>query len=163
MEVLEWIAKYWVNWLCALAAGGIALFAKHYVKLQKKHMEDQWAEKEKNMCGKIISTLQGKIETVETQSIQEDNQLHGELKDINRKIDSIEEGILALHGKEFKDRCRAMLVHEHIITAQEYDDFEEEYRVYKDLGGNHLGDALHDRVVEKVKIQINKDKLDRFD
>jgi hypothetical protein len=39
MEVLEWIVKYWVNWACALAAAGIALFAKHYVKLQKKSME----------------------------------------------------------------------------------------------------------------------------
>jgi len=65
MEVLEWIAKYWINWLCALVAGGIALFAKHYVKLQKKSMEEKWKEKEKNMCSKIISTLETEISKVE--------------------------------------------------------------------------------------------------
>jgi hypothetical protein len=65
MEVFEWIAKYWINWLCALVAGGVALFAKHYVKLQKKAMEDKWADKEKNMCGKIICTLEEEISKVE--------------------------------------------------------------------------------------------------
>jgi hypothetical protein len=61
MDVWEWIAKYWINWACLLVATGIGIFAKHYVKLQKKALEEKWKEKEKNMCGKIICTLEEQI------------------------------------------------------------------------------------------------------
>ena len=42
-----------------------------------------------------------------------------------------------------------LLQKNHVITVDEYEDFEVEYDVYKGLGGNHKGDALHARVVEK--------------
>lgn len=154
MEVLEWIAKYWVNWLCALAAGGIALFAKHYVKLQKKQMEDKWAEKEKNMCGKIIRTLEEEIAKVETQSKDEDSKIHTELAKIHQDVDNMESGILSIQGKQFKDFCEYLLETGHYISVDEYEEFEVEYDVYKGLGGNHRGDALHDRVIDKVKAQM---------
>lgn len=157
MEVLEWIAKYWVNWLCALAAGGIALFAKHYVKLQKEKMEHKWAEKEKNMCGKIISTLEDRIGAVEKQSSEEDKRIHKELDEIHKDVDSMESGILSIQGKQFRDFCEHLLAMGHYITVDEYEEFEIEYEVYKGLGGNHRGDALHDRVVDKVQVQMRKE------
>lgn len=154
MEVLEWIAKYWVNWLCMLIAGGIALFAKHYVKLQKQHIEQKWADKEKNMCGKIICTLEEKIGAVEVQSKDEDVKLHEELDHVHSDLNTINSGILSIQGKQFKDFCRELLEKGHYITVDEYEEFEAEYEVYKGLGGNHRGDALHDRVVDKVQAQM---------
>ena len=157
MEVLEWIAKYWVNWLCALAAGGIALFAKHYVKLQKQQMEQKWTDKEKNMCGKIICTLEEKIGAVEAQSKNEDVKLHEELDHVHSDLNTINSGILSIQGKQFKDFCRELLEKGHYITVDEYEEFEAEYEVYKGLGGNHRGDALHDRVVDKVQAQMRSE------
>ena len=154
MEVLEWIAKYWVNWLCMLVAGGIALFAKHYVKLQKKALEDKWKDKEKNMCGKIISTLEEEIQKVEEQSTKEDMLIHEELDLIHQEVDTMESGILSIQGKQFRDNCERLLEQGHYITVDEYEEFEAEYDVYKGLGGNHRGDALHDRVVDKVQAQM---------
>lgn len=154
MEVLEWIAKYWVNWLCALVAGGIALFAKHYVKLQKKHMEDKWAEKEKNMCGKIICTLEEQIQKVETQSKEEDVKIHDELAEVHQDVEFITEGVLSIQGKQFKDYCEELLETGHYITVDEYEEFESDYATYKKLKGNHRGDALHDRVIDKVRAQM---------
>lgn len=154
MEVLEWIAKYWVNWLCALVAGGIALFAKHYVKLQKKAMEDKWADKEKNMCGKIICTLEEKIGAVEKQSQEEDNKIRVELDTVHAELNSVGSGILSIQGKQFRDYCETLLQHGHYITVDEYEEFESEYEVYKNLGGNHRGDSLHDRVVDKIQAQM---------
>lgn len=154
MEVLEWIAKYWVNWLCALVAGGVALFAKHYVKLQKKHMEDKWAEKEKNMCGKIICTLEEQIQKVETKSKEEDEQIHGELAEVHKDVESITEGVLSIQGKQFRDYCEELLETGHYITVDEYEEFEADYATYKKLKGNHRGDALHDRVIDKVRAQM---------
>lgn len=154
MEVFEWIAKYWINWLCALVAGGVALFAKHYVKLQKKAMEDKWADKEKNMCGKIICTLEEEISKVEQQSKEEDCKINEELEHVKKEIDSISNGILSIQGKQFRDYCEYLLTTGHYITVDEYEEFESDYEVYKALGGNHRGDALHDRVVDKVKTQM---------
>lgn len=154
MEVLEWIAKYWINWLCALVAGGIALFAKHYVKLQKKSMEEKWKEKEKNMCSKIINTLETEISKVEVQSKEEDEKLQNELDQIHKDVDHMESGILSIQGKQFRDFCEYLLGSGHYITVDEYEEFEVDYEVYKGLGGNHRGDALHDRVVDKVRAQM---------
>jgi len=64
----EAIAKYWVLWVCALIAGGITFWAKHYIKLEKKANEERWKEKEKNMCGKIIEKIETEISEVEIKS-----------------------------------------------------------------------------------------------
>ena len=61
MQILQWIAKYWVEWVCGLISGGVILFARHYIKVQKQVNEDKWKEKESKMCGKIITTIEEKI------------------------------------------------------------------------------------------------------
>ena len=157
MEILEWIAKYWVNWLCVLVASGIGIFAKHYVKLQKKAMEDKWKDKEKNMCSKIIENFDEKISKVEVQSQEGDNKLHAELDHLHAEIDTVESGVLSIQGKQFRDYCERLLEKGHYITVDEYEEFETEYAVYKGLGGNHRGDALHDRVVDKVQAQMRSE------
>ena len=154
MEVLEWVAKYWINWVCALIAGGVVLFAKHYVKLQKQAMEDKWKDKEKNMCGKILATFETEIKLVEEKSKEEDNRLHAELDDVHKDVDNMSQGVLSIQGKQFRDYCEYLLTAGHYITVDEYEEFESEYEVYKKLGGNHRGDALHDRVVDKVQAQM---------
>ena len=153
-EILEWILKYWINWLCVLIAGGVSLFAKHYVKLQKQSLERKWQEKEKNMCSKIITTLEEEILKVETLSKEEDSKLHQELDHIHAEVDTIESGILSIQGKQFRDFCEKLLTAGHYITVDEYEELEIEYEVYKGLGGNHRGDALHDRVIDKVQAQM---------
>jgi hypothetical protein len=42
----------------------------------------------------------------------------------------------------------------HYITVDEYEEFEADYATYKRLKGNHRGDALHDRVIDKVRAQM---------
>lgn len=155
MEVLEWIAQYWVGWVCALIAGGIAIFAKHYIKIEKESLEKKWQEKEKNMCGKIICTFEDKIKEVEEKSKEEDKIIHNELDQIHTEVDTIESGILSIQGKQFREMCEDLLKQDY-ITVEEYEEFEEEYAVYKSLGGNHRGDALHERVVIKVDKQKSK-------
>lgn len=160
MEVLEWVAKYWINWVCVLVSGGIALFAKHYVKLQKaaieqkrKDMEKKWEDKEKTMCGQIVCKLEEEIGKVETASKEEDKKLHKELNEVHRDIERVSDGVLSIQGKQFRNYCEHLLETGHYITIDEYEEFEMEYLTYKNLHGNHRGDILHDRVVDKVKAQ----------
>lgn len=161
MEVLQWIAKYWVEWLCTLITGGVILFAKRYISMHKKVIEQEWKDKEKHMCGKIIENFDEKIHKVEQQSSEEDTRIHEELDGLHVELDDIHDdighlgsGILSIQGKQFKDYCERLLQTGHYIDVEEYEEFESEYEVYKSLGGNHRGDALHDRVVDKVRAQM---------
>lgn len=168
MDVLEWIAKYWIEWLCIMISGGIVFTAKRSIKMHKKIAEQEWKEKEKNMCGKIITTIENEIQRVESESKEEDVSIHAELDDIHADIDLLKKdlekgqainraGLLSIQKKQFIVFCNELLESRHYITVDEYEDFEAEYAIYKDLGGNHKGDALHDRVIDKVKVQMEKE------
>lgn len=117
-------------------------------------MEEKWKEKEKNMCGKIITTIEEEIKKVESASKKEDEKIHCELDEVHSDIDNVSSGVLSIQGKQFRDYCEYLLQAGHYITVDEYEEFESEYEVYKCLGGNHRGDALHDRVVDKVQAQM---------
>lgn len=155
MEILEWLGKYWLEWLCGLVATGALFFAKHYIKIQRQVNEEKWKDKEKNMCGKIITTLEDKIQSVKDKSDTEDVIIHKELDKIHSEVDTIESGILSIQGRQFREMCEDLLKQDY-ITIEEYEEFEEEYAVYKGLGGNHRGDSLHARVVAKCDKQSSK-------
>lgn len=176
-DVLQWIAQYWVSWLCALLAGGVVFFAKRYISMEKKAAEEKWKDKEMNMCGKIITNFDEKIEEVKDNSNQKEAKIYKEIdvmrKDLNEKdnnicndltsihneVNTIENGILSIQGKQFREMCEELLEKDY-ISVEEYQEFEDEYAVYKSLGGNHRGDALHARVVAKCDKQDNKKKGD---
>ena len=154
MEVLEWIAKYWVNWLCMLIAGGIALFAKHYVKLQKAALEEKWKEREEKAKSEVMDRLIKEREDEVAVLREEDDRINKEIDSIFVAIENLNTGILSIQGKQFRDMCEELLKPDHVITIQEYEQFEEDYAAYKGLGGNHRGDALHASVVEKFNKQL---------
>lgn len=176
-DVLQWIAQYWVSWLCALLAGGVVFFAKRYISMEKKAAEEKWKDKEVNMCNKIISNFDEKISEIKTVSNDKESRLYesvqtvqnnleksdkiifDDLSNIHGEVDIIESGILSIQGKQFREMCEELLEQDY-ITVEEYEEFEEEYAVYKGLGGNHRGDSLHARVVAKVDKQDNKKKGD---
>ena len=173
-SVLQWVAQYWVSWVCALIAGGVIFFAKRYISMEKKNAEEKWKDKEKNICGKIITNFDEKIGKVEESSIQKETKIYKKIdalrKDLNEKdsniytdlnsvhseVNAIKSGILSIQGKQFRELCVELLKKDS-ITIEEYEDFESEYSVYKSLGGNHRGDALHARVVAKYDKQSLKE------
>lgn len=173
MEILEWLGKYWLEWLCGLIATGVIFFAKRYISMEKKNAEEKWKNKEKNMCNKIISNFDEKISEIKTISNDKESQFYesvqivqnnldksnkiifGDLSNLHNEVNIIESGILSIQGKQFREMCEDLLKQDY-ITVEEYEEFEEEYAVYKGLGGNHRGDSLHARVVAKVDKQNNK-------
>ena len=172
-DILQWIAQYWVSWVCALIAGGVIFFAKRYISMEKQAAEEKWKDKEKNMCGKIINNFDEKICEVKESSNIKENKLYQEidamrkamqdkdgaicndLTSIHTEVNTIQNGILSIQGKQFREYCRELLKKD-VISLDEYEDFEMEYEVYKSLGGNHKGDSLHARVVEKFDKQSSK-------
>lgn len=173
-NVLQWIAQYWVSWACALIAGGVIFFAKRYISMEKKNVEEKWKDKEMNMHKKIMSNFDKKIQEVETKTTEKEMKIYKKIdamrEDLNEKddniykdfnsvhseVNTIKSGILSIQGKQFRELCIELLKKD-FITIEEYEDFESEYSVYKSLGGNHRGDALHARVVAKYDKQTSKE------
>lgn len=169
-EILQWIGAHWVEWVFCIVGIVLTFLAKHHVKVQKELLEEKWKDKEKNMCGKIICTFEDNLDEVRKKSSEREasirndlTNMHDELvkkdTEIKEDIGTLQEGILSIQGKQFRELCKDLLKKEY-ITVEEYEDFEAEYAVYKSLGGNHRGDALHERVVRKCDKQKNKPEED---
>ncbi len=71
------------------------------------------------------------------------------MSNLKEKIDTLQDGILSIQGRDFKADCRSLLQPDHEITLDEYEQIIEEHEVYNNLGGNHKGDELFDLVTHK--------------
>ena len=106
------------------------------------------------MREEIVDELTEKINKVEQKSDENDRIVKEEIEILSNNVENLTIGVLSLQGKQFRDECIQLLRPEHAITVDEYEQFEEDYVAYKGLGGNHMGDALHSRVVEKFNNHI---------
>lgn len=153
-QVLDIFVKYWLQWIFGLIAAGIVIWAKHIIKLEKESVNRVKAERMKEMREEIVDELTEKIDKVEQKSDENDRIMKEEIEVLSNNVENLTIGVLSLQGKQFRDQCIFLLDPEHIITVDEYEQFEEDYVAYKGLGGNHTGDALHKRVVDKFNNHI---------
>ena len=108
----------------------------------------------KEIRAEIVEELEGKIEEVRQHSDENDKKIQKDISELENGVQRLSVGVLSLQGKQFKEYCRELLQPGHTITVSEYEDFESEYEVYKTLNGNHKGDLLHERVVDKFNAQL---------
>lgn len=153
-NMIEIITKYWVQWVCGLGATGIVIWAKHIIKLEKNSVKIIKEQKMKEMRTEIVEELENKIEEVRQVSNEADKRMQEEINQVKIGITNLNAGVLSLQSKQFREECVYLLQKDHFITIDEYEQFEEDYAAYKNLGGNHNGDALHSRVVEKFASQV---------
>ena len=152
--MIEIITKYWVQWLCGIIAAGILLWAKHIIKLEKEGIKHTQETKEKELRKNILTEIETKLDEVRQTSNEADAKMQEEINEIKTGITNLNSGILSIQSKQFREECMFLLKPDHFITTDEYDQFEEDYAAYKNLGGNHNGDAFHSRVIEKFTAQI---------
>ena len=74
-----------------------------------------------------------------------------EIKAIKSMLGALTQGVLSMHGREFKNRCWELLDEDHEITLDEYEDISADHDAYNALGGNHEGDRLFDLVKKKFE------------
>lgn len=152
--MLDFFVKYWVQWVCGIVAAGILVWAKHIIKLEKNSVNLTKEKRMKEMRTEIVKELEEKIDEVRKSSNEADERMQNEINDIKTGVKNLNSGILSIQSKQFREECIMLLKSDHFITIDEYEQFEEDYAAYKDLGGNHNGDAFHNRVVEKFAAQV---------
>lgn len=134
----EFIAEYWLSFAFGAIIAGITFFFKRFlVMFQEKQEREQ-----NDFYNKLHEEILGKRKESQAEHIQARSQ-------VEEEIAKIKEGLLSVQGKMFREQCYILLDKDHNIEVEEYKQFEKDYNSYKLLGGNHLGDMLHDRVVTK--------------
>ena len=77
-------------------------------------------------------------------------------KRIEDSIDKMQDGMLAIQGRNFKNDCHKLLEPGHEIFYKEYEQLLADHVVYNKLGGNHEGDELFAMVKAKYQNTIGK-------
>lgn len=167
--MLDFIAKYWLEFVFGLVAACIVFAIKqYYASKEKLYEKDQEGFKQD-----IIKTINKDMEEQVKRSDDADAKLEGIITDLSESIKSLNDGIatiqnqmyidnvqalkagvLSMQGKIFKGDCRRLLEPNHIITEEEYEDIVADHKSYNGLGGNHIGDSLFLSVMKKWNAQL---------
>lgn len=163
--MLDFIAKYWLEFLFGIIALGLTGLTKYFYNLYKKEkqrLEDEAHEKIiKELKSKINDEHKTTADLLQTErdlSKQETDSLKQEIYNVNDKIDVVRDGVLSIQGKQFKDDCRKLLSPEHEITLDEFEEIERDHETYNKMNGNHIGDKLFQMVEQKFRNSLSKYK-----
>lgn len=153
--MLDFVIKYWVQFLFGLAAACFTFVIKQYYKMKEKIKDQELKETKENMCNSMKDAMYAKISEEHELSMQADKEIRKDIENLHGDVEVLTQGVLAIQGKQFIDECRRLLQHGHEITLEEYENVNNEHEVYNALGGNHHGDALFKSVMKKWNHQLN--------
>ena len=158
--MLDFIVKYWVQFLFGLAAACFTFIIKQYYKMKDTIKEQNLKEMKENMCTEMKNAVYTRIAEEHEQSAKADIEIKADLEIVHNGMENLTKGVLSLQGKEFKNECRRLLEPDHEITVEEYETLVDEHETYNGLGGNHRGDALFKSVMKKWNRQLNPESYD---
>ena len=183
-EVWLFIQKWWLEFLLAGIGTGLGLLTRHYFKLAKvnKKVEDQEKKEafKKELTSEVKKLIKEVKQQVREEIKQESTQVRGEIEEyetndgvrltdlekrsviledtlsaVVENLDLIKQGLLAVQGHEFRNKCRKLLAQDY-IKPEDYEQLESDHQAYNGLGGNHKGDSLFDQVKTKYYAQLQQ-------
>ena len=137
--MVDFIIKYWVQTLLGLIIGALSFACKKIYDLYQSEKQ-RLVEKEQVRLKKDLDDTTAKVNK---------ESLEGDIV-LQKQIDAMRAGILSIQGKTFKQECRELLQEGREISLVEFEAIQEDYNVYKSLGGNHDGDTLFNMVLQKA-------------
>lgn len=150
--MLDFIAKYWLQFLFSLIGTGLLVWIKHDIKMYKelsKRNKDDFKRE-------IEDDLENRLQATRNELRQTDKEIQADLEAFHYSLENLTSGLLSVQAKSFREECHRLLEPDHIITVDEYENLVEDHRAYNSLGGNHKGDALFAAVTQKYLAQVAK-------
>lgn len=138
--MLEFIIKYWLNFLLTSIVGGLGFLCRKFWTLYQAEKLERETERDKKLCQDLKATVSAGDKALQDQ------------------IDILKKGILSIQGKAFKHECRELLKEDHEITLEEFEALQEDHNIYNSLGGNHDGDALFKMIEGKTALNLTDGK-----
>lgn len=183
-EILVFIQKWWLEFVLGGAGIGLSIMARYFYKQMKKAKEIENQEKKAAFKEELTNEVKLLVKTVheevkaeieaESKQVREEmaeyetndgeritalenrsDILEDTLSAVVDNLDKIKEGLLAVQGHEFRNKCRRLLQMEY-IKPEDYEQLESDHRAYNNLGGNHKGDSLFDQVKTKYYSQLQQ-------
>ena len=181
--VLVFIQNWWLEFLLGGIGVALTAVARHYFKMAKDNKANSDKEKKEAFKKELTAEVKSLVQEVKKQIRQEIEQesssvreemaeyetndgeritalesktaiLEDTLSAVAGSLDAIKNGLLAVQGHEFRNKCRKLLRKDY-IEIEEYEQLESDHIAYNGLGGNHNGDSLFDQVKTKYYSQLN--------
>lgn len=181
------VLKYWVELILGLIVAGGGFVIKRYLRLEKEERQREQREYFDKMLDKIqkenqqvLKYLEKEHDTMNQNSEDrydeintkvdkaleagreefksDDAVLEKEISALEKNITALTAGILSMQGKEFRNNCRKLLVEDHVITLDEWEELDKDHMAYNGMGGNHKGDHLFSLVKKKVEAGFAEDQ-----
>lgn len=150
--MLDFIAKYWLQFLFSLIGTGLLVWIKRdikmYKELEKRNKDDFKRE--------IEDDLENRLQATQDELRQTDKIIEADLEISHSALENLTLGVLSIQKKNFMEECHRLLESDHIITVQEYETLVDDHKAYNALGGNDKGDALFAAVTQKYLAQVAK-------
>ena len=184
IEVWSFISKWWLEFVLGGIGVALTAVTRHYFKLAKKAKTQEDQEKKaafkQELTNEVKTLIKEVREQVHSEIEQESIQVREEMAEyetndgeritalekraniledtltaVAANLDIIKNGLLAVQGHEFRNKCRKLLAQNN-ISLDEYEQLESDHLAYNGLGGNHKGDSLFDQVKTKYYSQLKQ-------
>lgn len=143
----EFIVKYWLEFLFGIIIAIGGFFGKKimatFKEVHKSRQKAAYEEFQHKIHAEFIES------TEDVRQMAQENKI--EIKEMKQMMIALTQGVLSMHGREFKNQCWNLLEEDHEITLEEYEDISADHEAYNALGGNHEGDRLFDLVQKKFE------------
>ena len=121
-----------------------------HLQIEKEKGRQEFKETLTNSLVEKMTECQAGLD-IKINLIQEENKRQEEA------LVRINNGLLSVQSKSFREECKKLLGQEHgPITAEEMTQCTEDHTIYNAMGGNDMGDELYRLVTIKFNNQQNK-------
>lgn len=154
--MIEFIIKYWLEFLFGLVVAGLSAGITYYKKQYKTLKEFQKNEKKKTLENVVSDTLKNaqnqkmikdlineRVDKIQKDSSSGDENLQKSLNEIKENLKTLQDGFIVFFCDRLKDYS-TLLLEKPFIYLDELENFQSLYDSYKALGGNgHMEEFYH--------------------
>lgn len=142
------------GWLISGILFGLGIFLKKsyngYIINKKTEQEKGRQEFQERLTNNLVE----KMNECQTGLNEKINLIQKENSQQEETLRRINNGLLSVQGKNFREECRRLLKQEHdFITVEEMEQCTEDHASYNAMGGNDTGDELYKLVTIKFQNQ----------
>ena len=135
--MLDFVIKYWVEFALGLVAAGLGAFCKHLMKERKQYRELMEQEELKKQDEHIEEKINPIVDDIE--------QIRTYLRNLETADAKKFDIIISSYRFRLCQLCKIYMEKQY-MTSAEYEQLNEFYKMYTDLGGNGQAKEWYDKV-----------------
>lgn len=135
--MLDFVIKYWVEFALGLVAAGLGAFCKHLMKERKQYQELMKQEELKKQDAHLEEKISPIVDDIE--------QIRTYLRNLETADAKKFDIIISSYRFRLCQLCK-LYMEKQYMTSAEYEQLNEFYKMYTDLGGNGQAKEWYDKV-----------------